>query len=159
MAERQKLAKVEVDLADNSLTFLFAVGGSEVITLGELTQEMRDRAALHGLEQKGRDAYAGAEPAHAQGYCHKAFEAVRAGDWSLKREGVPKEEPLNVLACAIVAACKEAKLAVPTFEAAKAKLEGMDRSARAKLRAAPSVAAALARIKEASDAALEAFVA
>ena len=152
---KARIATVAVDIEEATLRFDFAHGASLTVCLGEFSPGVRHRLALHGLEQKVRDAYAGAaSPSEAYGLASKTLDALRAGNWTVRGSSEPRPDSTEVLAQAVVAAAAAAGKALD-LEAVKAKLRTLDRSALSKLRSDPRVAAELARLRGKSQNVLE----
>jgi hypothetical protein len=84
---KAKIATVRIDTEGRRVLWTFSDGTSREIGLDELTQDMRDYAALHGLKQKGSDAYAAAgsesDPvAWAIEQQDSTLKGVREGEWN-----------------------------------------------------------------------------
>jgi hypothetical protein len=152
---KARIASVSVDTGDWMLTFAFTHGASINVRLADLSPEVRNRLALHGLEQKLRDAYAGvSDPEQAYGLARKVLDALRAGQWTVRGSSEPRPDSMEVLSQAVVAAAAAAGRTLEP-EAVKAKLKTLDRSALSKLRSDPRVAAELARLRGKSQNVLE----
>ncbi len=77
------------------LEFEFCTGEVLVASLRELDNATVERLAMHGLEQKLRDSYAGAEPEEAYGLAAKVWDRLLAGHWVTPRSaGGPKGDIL-----------------------------------------------------------------
>jgi hypothetical protein len=152
---KARIASVTVNTEAGTLSFNFAHGASLTVSLSDLSLDIRHRLAIHGLEQKIRDSYAGASsPDEAYGLASKTVDALRAGNWTVRGSSEPRPDSTEVLAQAVCAAAAAAgKLLDP--EAVKAKIRGLDRSALARLRSDPRVAAELARLRGKSQNVLE----
>jgi hypothetical protein len=152
---KAKIATVTVDTEHRILTFQFAHGRTLSISLPALTPEICHRLALHGLEQKVRDSYAGASsPEEAYGLASKVVDALLAGNWTVRGPAEPRQDSADLLAQAVVAAAAAAGKSLD-LATVKAKLAGLDRSALSKLRSDPRVAAELARLRGKSASILE----
>ena len=144
---KAKIATAKVDTDMWSLTLLFAHGISIDVALADLAPEIRSRLALHGLEQKLRDAYAGvSDSEQAYGLARKVLDALRAGQWTVRGSAEPRPDSNDLLAQAVCAAAAAAGRSLDP-EAVKAKIRSLDRSALARLRSDPRVAAELARLR------------
>lgn len=147
--------KATVETIGETLVFRFASGEVIEASLNEVEPMVR-RLALHGLEQKLRDSYAGCEPGEAYAYAMATWERLLTGEWSKRREGEPKEDSLDLLVRATENAIRAAGKPVP--ENLRAKIEALDRSARAKLRASQPVAIELAKLRAPKQGALESIL-
>jgi hypothetical protein len=118
---KARIASVSVDTGDWMLTFAFTHGASINVRLADLSPEVRNRLALHGLEQKLRDAYAGvSDPEQAYGLARKVLDALRAGQWTVRGSSEPRPDSTEVLAQAVCAAAAAAGKSLDP-EAVKAK--------------------------------------
>ena len=144
-------AKKQIDTEARVVTILFEDGTEARHTLGDLSPEIVTQLALHGLSQKLGDSYSGAEAAvadgeapskvdYAKGTVTRVWASLISGEWSAKREGSGGGS-ITMLARAIAEA-----LGVEPTEA-QAKLDSMDKETKAKIRAVPKVALALAKLK------------
>ena len=146
---RVKMAAVTADVEGGVLTFAFAHGATLTAPVHDVPLEIQHRLAMHGLEQKLRDAYAGAGSSmEAEGLARKVWDSLRSGQWSVRGAGAgaPKEDHIEILAQAVVAAATAAGRSLDR-DAVRARLGGMNRSQLAKLRSDPRVAAELARLR------------
>lgn len=158
------MAKVSIisnEYSDNILTFNVA-GVSEPITIdvSALSDEIRNRAMLHGLIQKVSDAAAipkaeltGTEIENATRK-HNAMaavvETIIAGDWSKRREGgAGPVAGIIYRAFAEFAAdkAKAAKKPVPSDAQLRALYDKQDRKSQLALRNVPEIAAIIERMK------------
>lgn len=158
--KKTRVAKANVTTNGNVLTFTFASGNTMNVDYDKLTDAMKVRSGLHGLEQKFRDSYAGAESAdEAYGMAQKVMDHVfdpTEPKWNSGREGGPSEDSLDLLAQAIVIA-SEAKGKTRKLDNIRVFLDTIDKAGRAKLRTDPGVMVALATLKaaKATDGALD----
>jgi hypothetical protein len=144
---KAKIATVTVDTEHRILTFQFAHGKILSVSLAALSPDICHRLALHGLEQKIRDSYAGVStPEEAYGFASKVADALLAGQWSVRGQAEPRQDSTELLAQAVCAAAAAVGRTLE-LEAVKARIKGLDRSALAKLRNDPRVAAELARLR------------
>jgi hypothetical protein len=151
-AAPKKTPKATVTLDGTVLTFTF--GGTNVrkADATQLTPDLYKRAALHGLEQKLRDTYAGAKTsdealAMFEKTTEHLFRAVEPS-WTAGRDSGPSEDSLDMLAEAIVNAA--AKTPNPKdLTSVRAKLEAADKATRAIYRSVPEVIVELAALKAA----------
>lgn len=147
--------KATVEVIGETLTFSFASGDVLEASLNEVEPLVR-RLALHGLEQKLRDSYAGCEPGEAFSYALATWERLKEGEWSKRKESAPKEGSFDLLVRAVEAAIKNAGKPVPAD--LRMRIEAMDRSARAKLRASQAVAIELAKLRKSKADVLESIL-
>ena len=85
--KKQKVAKKII--AGTVLTVSFSNQKELKIDLLNLTPEMREQLALHGLAQKVGDAYASSEgnPDHAYAMASAVIENLLAGQWASREKG------------------------------------------------------------------------
>lgn len=124
-------------VGESSITFAWADETSSEISLSQFSDEIIQRAALHGLSQKLGDSYSGAEGSipTAKAAFDDTLAALEAGDWN--RKG-------GVTGGAIVEAV--ARAAGVSIEEALAKWMEMDEEVKKATRAHPTVKAAKAEI-------------
>lgn len=87
---RNKLAKKTVNEAEGKVSIEFTNGKTVECSLTELNEKVRNRAALHGLSQKGGDSYAGAESAdEAYAAAVATFTGLKGenGEWATRGVG------------------------------------------------------------------------
>ena len=150
---RAKLAEVEV--FGSYIEFRFTNGRFLSASLVDFPDEIRVRLTLHGLEQKLRDAYAGASsPEEAYGLASKVLDALKSGQWTVRGKSEPRTDSAELLAQAVVAAAAAAGRGLD-LDAVKARIKGLDKSTLAKLRSDPRVAAELARLRGKSASVIE----
>lgn len=152
------MATVTKDFEGGSAVWTFLDGSRIAVALHEIPEETRNALALHGLVQKGSDAYAGKENHEAFEAVNTVIEALRQGRFSTGRTGELKVEPATALANAWFAACQaNPKFAAITLETIQAKVESMSPADKRKLRTVPEVAVELARVKK-SDMTLDSLL-
>jgi len=152
---KTRIASVSVDAEAGTLRFVFAHGATLSVSLSDFTSEIRHRLAIHGLEQKIRDSYAGASsPDEAYGFASKVLDALKSGQWSVRGSAEPRQDSAELLAQAVVAAAAAAGRTLD-LDAVKARIKGLDKSTLAKLRSDPRVAAELARLRGKSASVIE----
>lgn len=84
---KAKLCNKVVDLESGRVEFDFGEAGTLMIGLDDLSEDMRRAACLHGLSQKGGDAFAGATtPEEAFEKCSTVILAIKAGSWNPGRD-------------------------------------------------------------------------
>ena len=108
MAKQTPVATKTVDLEAKTVTITFADDTFISVALDDLSEEMRIRAALHGLSQRLGDSYAGAgqEPdpiAYAKDAATSVLEAIKNGNWAVRAGGAGGPR-VTMLAEAIAAA-------------------------------------------------------
>lgn len=141
-----------IELEQGALNMRFGNGHSLSLALDELPDDIIRRLALHGLASKLRLAAAYAPTAAiAAARARQVMEALRQGRWTARQPA--REGATSLLERAIEAALLRMGRRPP--EDLGAKLRALDRSARAKLRAAPEVAVELARLRGAQGPRLE----
>lgn len=96
MEQIKRQSAITADINDSQLKLTFANGGELIITAGQLTDDIRLHATMHGLKQKLVDAAAisrNPETGRAASIQDK-YEAVKtvydrllAGSWNANREG------------------------------------------------------------------------
>lgn len=150
MAKKNAFLTVEVDEQTSTLRFTFpTLGKTYDLSVSGLSLEIQTRLALHGAEQKLRDAVAapdGAEPEDRIARFERVYNALLSGQWTVRRSTEPAEEPIETLARAL-ASVMTAAGKPRNAEDLLPKLRAMSRSERARIRAIPEVAAEIARIK------------
>ena len=145
--ETKRTPKATVTVNGFVLTFDFANGETRTLDAMTLDQSIRDRAVVHGLEQKIRDSYAGAKtPDEALGMADKVLDTLRGGEWSAKREGGMAEGSIEILARAMVNAWAS-KGIEKSYDETLELVKGMDKEGRAAIRSRESVAIELAKLK------------
>ena len=151
----QTMAKASVEhLPDNGgLRFMFATGETLVAPLETLAPGMVTRLALHGLEQKLRDSYSGADPEECAGLAQKVWDNLSKGVWTSRPPGGVGTSGKKLLVRAVEAVLRESGKPVPA-ELAET-IDSLSRSERAKLRADPRVAVKLAELKSGGESVLD----
>lgn len=145
--ETKRTPKATVAVEGFVLTFAFTNGETRTLDAMTLAQSIRDRAIVHGLEQKIRDSYAGAKSSdEALGMADKVLDTLRSGEWSAKREGGVAEGSIEILARAMVNAWAAKGIEKP-YDAVLAIVQGMTKEDRAAVRSRESVAIELAKLK------------
>jgi len=145
-----RVPKAKVEVSGRVLTFAFANGETRTMDVEQLAKVIRERAEVHGIEQKLRDSYAGAKSAdEAVGLFDKVTDHLTDPidpKWNAGRDGEPSEDSLDLLAKAMVAAYAKKGMAKDQATV-RAYLETLDKSGRAKLRAVESIALELVVLK------------
>jgi len=158
MARKNSIISASVD--GNTLSIAVTDAGTITLDVSALSEEIRNRAMVHGLLQKVSDAAAISKselPDNPTDAAKVKFEAMSAvasrlieGEWS-KRSG----DGTGPVAGIIYRAFEEwvngqftaAKKPIPTAEATRAKYDAMDRPAQLALRNVPAIAAIIERMK------------
>lgn len=158
---KNSLINVAANEAGNVLTFTVGEAGSFEVALDNLTDEIRNRAVLHGIVQKVSDA-AAISKADLSGDAAKdaatKLEAMRAvaerisgpdGEWS-KRSGDGSGPVQGVIYRAFeewaIARAKKAKKEL-TPEQVRAVYDAKSRADQLALRTVPEIAAIIERLK------------
>lgn len=113
-------------------------------SLAELSDTIVTQLALHGLNQKGRDSYAG-DRDNAEAHVKRVWEGLIEGNWTVRGEGGGPR--MTQLARAVAAFLNKDE------DDVAAKLADMDKEEKKAFAAHPGVAAELAKIKAADAAA------
>ncbi len=145
---KTRVSKAKVEVNGQSLTFAFAHGITRTVNTGELPADITARAIVHGIEQKLRDCYAGAEsPDQAVGYFDKVLDSLKMNQWNIKGEGKSEEDSIDKLVKAVtnayLAMGKDAETAASKGES----IRDYDKAKRAQVRSIPAVAVELAKLK------------
>lgn len=87
MAKQNRIATVSVN--DGKIVWAFQDDGPDVtLDPTKLSDDVKDHALLHGLVQRGRDSYAGADnTADAREKLGAVLETLASGEWSRRGEG------------------------------------------------------------------------
>lgn len=136
-----KIADKMVDVARRAVVFSFVNGETVTARLDDLPQEMRDRLALHGMSQKGGDAYASAgDKDMSVADCADAVRSIvgnlQAGVWSAGRTAGPGGAVAEALM----------RLTGRSAEEVAEVLASMSKEGLAELKRRPDMKAELARI-------------
>lgn len=148
--------KASVTTDANTLTFGFASGETLRASIDVLPSDVVARLALHGLEQKLRDSYAGVSAESAYTQAARVWTTLTGGQWTTRRAAEAAEDPISLLVQAVTTVLAARGDAVPADLATQ--ITAMDRSGRAKLRAVPAVAAELARLRGGSSDVLDSLL-
>lgn len=158
MAKKNSVISVEFD--NGNLRLAIADVGEISLALASLSDDIREKALVHGLTQKVSDAAAIAKadlPADATEAAKVKFEAMKAvadrlaeGDWS-KRSGDGAGPVAGVIFRAFVEfvtnAAKAKKRPAPSEAEIRAVYDAKDRAGQLALRNVPEIAAIIERIK------------
>lgn len=148
MAKEVKICKVS-DLPEYAgVRFAFVGGETFDLNVSELAENIQKAALIHGLTQKGRDSYAGAKTVEeAKGLFSKVFDNLLKGEWTGRAEGGVREEPVELLAQALLNVQTAKGVKDLTLEGMLARVKATDPDKRRKIRAIPEVAVELAKLK------------
>ena len=142
-SKKPKFCDVEYDLDASAVFFNF--GNGEVLSLGmaDLNDEMRQRVALHGINQKVRDSFAGVKGDFAKGIenAKAIIEQLLAGQWRAARGEGEAKPRITELAAAI------SRLKGIEIEVATSAVQAADDAKRKEWRAHPKIKAAIATIR------------
>lgn len=148
---RSKTMKKLVDDESGEVTFEFTSGQTIKIGIGELSDDVRRRATLHGLAQKIGDAAAGKKDDEAFEACMVVYQRLVTGEWKVAAERGEGARPLMVIQAifnALTAAGKN-----PDLAAIQAKYTGEGAEERRKAAMAnPQVKAEFAKLQAAAAA-------
>lgn len=152
MARKNAIVSVSVSETGNPV-FNVEGEGSFAVDLAGLSDEIRNRALLHGIVQKISDAAAmgkGATPGDKFAAMKSVADRLAEGEWS-KRNGEGGGAVAGLIYRAfrefIENRAKAAKKPAPAEEAIRAKYDGMSRSEQLALRNVEEIAAIIERLK------------
>lgn len=144
-AEVAKIKFCDKDFDPENLSVEFTFGNGETLTLlrSEVSDEIWNRAALHGILQKAGDSYAGAKGDYGVGVsaCRSVLDGLRKGVWNAGREEGEGKPKLQELAEAM------ARIKQLAVDVALTKVAALDDDTRKALRAHPQVKLAVAQIR------------
>lgn len=157
-----KKSLINASFENGTLVFTVGEAGSTEIEIGNLSDDIREKAMLHGLVQKVSDA-AAMPKANLTGDAKKdaatKLEAMRAvanrltdenPEWN-KRSGDGSGPVQGLIFRAfeewVEAMAKKAKKPAPTADAIRARYDAMDRKEQLALRNVPEIAKIIERIK------------
>jgi hypothetical protein len=138
-----KFCEVEYDLDESKVLFGFKDGTTLEIAAAQLNDDMKQRAMLHGLNQKIRDSFAGVKGDVAKGIenAKGVIEALLAGNWRQARGEGEAKPRIGELAEAI------SRLKAIDIETATKAVTEADDAKRKEWRAHPRIKAAIAAIR------------
>ena len=140
MADRNKICVKTVDLEGQAVSFAFANGNTVEARLTDFNKEILSQLALHGLSQKGGDAYSGEkDPQEAANLTLEVLDRLKAGEWGVKRQ---KGEGSITLTIEAIARLKQ-----KDPSEIKTKYDAMSDEVKKSVRADPNVKAMVATIK------------
>lgn len=133
MATKQSIAKKSADFENGVVRFEFADGDTREISLSDLTPEIVQNLALHGLSQKGGDSYAGAgteaDPlATAKANLDAVLENLKAGNWTVRTGGTAGPRATMLAEAVARATGKELEECVEMVTELRTKAEAEDAS-------------------------------
>lgn len=158
MAKKNSVISVEFD--NGNLRFAIADAGEFSLNLSALSDDIREKALIHGLTQKVSDAAAIAKadlPADPAEAAKVKFEAMKAvadrlaeGDWS-KRAGDGSGPVAGIIFRAfaefVANAAKAKKRPAPSEAEIRSVYDAKDRAGQLALRNVPEIAAIIERMK------------
>jgi hypothetical protein len=158
MGKRISLARKVSDVVAKIVTFKFGDGTEQVIGLSDLSSDMRDLLALHGLEQKIGDAYAGALDAVADGrapdritYAKAQAAAVianlKAAIWA-SRESAGPSRLARAVAEVMGISVEQADERIRLWESDESEEPNLGKAQLKKVRQNPKVREVLARMEQ-----------
>lgn len=136
MAEK----KVSKTVSETGVTFEFHDGETLSANLSELSPDMVNKLAIHGLSQKVGDSYSGEDAANCQTIAETTWKALVEGNWST-RAGGGGGPRISQLAEALSRATGQ------EIQDCVAAIADMDDEQKKDLRAHPEIKAILAEIK------------
>lgn len=147
---KTKRATRTIDAERNTVTFDFIDGGSPLVCdMSKLPPHIVARLALHGLNQKVGDSFAGPDT-DARHEASSTFSELVAGQWTMRGTGEPKAPTLLTEAVMTVVNRQRGALQPPqapvTIEQTRAFLEEMSDEDRKAMKSEPAVAAEIAKI-------------
>ena len=139
-------SKPSIRIEGTTLVCEFGVGNRTTIRLEDMAPDIVQKLALYGLERRARAAYAGcSDPVDAINRVRALASRLRTGEWHARATRAARRSKLEILTEAVTAVLKRANKPVP--EDLPETIKRLDRSARARLRAVPEVAAEIARLQ------------
>lgn len=154
----RKNAIVSVSVNDGYSGFTIAVEGQGelAITVAELSEEVRNRAVIHGLVQKVSDAAAlgkDATPADKFAAMKAVVDRLNDGDWSKRGDGNGDGQPAGIIFRAfhqfVQDMSAEAKRPAPSEESIRALYDKKTRSEQLALRNDPRISAIMETLRAA----------
>lgn len=137
------MSKATVEaIGTDTLAFNFATGESFQASLAELSPSIVQRLALHGLEQKLRDAYAGAEAEEAAGLALKVWGNLKSDVWTARPARAGRGP---ILYRALKAVLEEEGRPVP--ENLREMVESLSKGDKIRLRRDPRIAQKIAQLQ------------
>lgn len=92
-AKRPAFSKREVDLDNNTVSFVFGDDGEDVVVdPTEFPEEIQKRLVLHGMSQKGGDSFAGVKGNFqlARANLREVIDELRQGNWRSSGDERPR---------------------------------------------------------------------
>jgi hypothetical protein len=154
----RKNAIVSVAVNDGYTGFTVSVDGHDplLINANNLSDEVRNRAVIHGLVQKISDAAAlgkDATPADKYNAMKAVVDRLHDGDWSKRGDGNGDGQPAGIIFRAfhqfIIDASAEAGRDAPAEETVRALYDKKTRSEQLALRNDPRIAAIMETLRAA----------
>ena len=141
---RAVVAHKRIDAEGKSVTWYWADGSVNVVSLARFSEAIQLAYALHGLSQKLGDSYASCDGLEdSKTAMLELLDQLEGGDWEKKREGGAKESGgLLARACAEVFGI--------SIDEAKAVIEKLTPKEKKALEVDDKIAAAILKLKRAS---------
>ena len=153
MARKNAIVSITRNAENGELTFTVADTGEFNLNPAELSDEVRNRAMLHGLVQKVSDAAAmgkDATPSDKFAAMKSVADRLIEGEWS-KRTGEGSGNVAGIIYRAfrefVETSAKAAKKPVPAEEAIRAVYDAKDRAGQLALRTVPAITTIIERMK------------
>lgn len=148
MARTKEERLLTSSAADGIVTFNWRDGAVDTFDSADLPDDIKEALLEHGIKQKVRDSFSGKEVSLelAKGRAADTWAKLVAGDFNEKREGVSREEPIDLLCDGLCRVLSQSGQAYDRA-AVMAQLAGMNRTARNEVRRVPEVGKAIIDIK------------
>ena len=153
MARKNAIVSIARNDETGELTFTVADCGEFNLTPGSLSDEVRNRAMVHGLVQKISDAAAlgkDATPLDKFTAMKSVADRLAEGEWS-KRTGEGSANVAGIIYRAfrefVEVSAKAAKKPIPDETAIRAVYDAKDRAGQLALRTVPAIATIIERMK------------
>lgn len=152
------IIKTAIDAKARTLTFTVEGAGEVTMHIGNLSPELYEAAAFHGLKQRISDAAAlsrdtetgaPASPADKLAEMRRVVAHLESGtsEWSMRPAGGGGGESLTIRALANIKAISVEQARERVAALAEKRFNGDEKKAMAVLRSAPEVAAEIARLR------------
>ncbi len=153
MARKNSIVSVARNDVDGALTFTVAEVGEFVVIPGTLSDDVRNRALIHGIVQKISDAAAmgkDATPSDKFAAMKSVADRLAEGEWS-KRTGEGSTAVAGIIYRAfrefVETSAKAAKKPIPADDAIRAVYDAKSRADQLALRTVPAIATIIERMK------------
>ncbi len=133
--------KASKNVTDTGISIAFESGQGLELNLEDLSDEMVQRLAIHGMSQKIGDSYAGSDTAdEAFELASGMVDRLKAGDWAAARASGGGAGRVSMLVEALAAATGQSE------DECKRVINAMDDAGKKQLKKHAAVAAQLAKI-------------